>query len=312
MVLFFLLLILSIFIIFVTTAFSYTFVRHQKKGINDISSPVNKFLNIQKEMANSGIFFIENAPHERVYIKSHDNLKLSARFYPNTNARGTIILFHGYRASSSREFCCTIKMYYEAGLNVLLVDQRSHGESEGRLITFGIKESVDAVSWVQYVCQRCGKQSPIFLGGLSMGATTVMTATGRNLPKNVCGIIADCGFTSAHEIISLVAKKRFHFSPTFLIRLFDIICRVFGKFSIYEYDTTDILNSNKIPIFFIHGKADSFVPCYMSERNFKANLGEKQITLIDEARHGHSFLIAPERLTKEIQNFISAHIPNNI
>lgn len=310
MKLFLLILSLIIFIIFalVILCFLYVFYRHQNKHINDITAPINKFLRAQQKMAEEGIDFINQAYHENVSVKSFDGLKLAAKLYTNVNSLGTIILFHGYRASANREFCCTIKMYYETGFNILLIDQRSHSQSEGSLITFGIKESIDAVTWTNYINDKFGTSAPIFLCGISMGASTVMMATGRSLPSNVKGIIADCGFTSVYEIIYSVAARDYHIKSKLLVKLLNIPCYIFGKFDIYKYNTKDILKNNTIPILFIHGKEDHFVPCFMSEDNYKANSGEKYIILIDEARHGRSFLLEAERLTEEIQSFIKNHI----
>lgn len=301
--------IVFVFLCVITAIFIYIFRRRSTARIGDLDSPENKVLEPYKETLRSGMRYINEAPHEWVFIESYDNLKLAARFFPckNSEENKTIILFHGYRSVGSRDYCCAVQMYHERGLNVLLVDQRSHGKSEGKLITFGVKESLDAVSWVEYICQRFGENTPVFLSGLSMGASTVMMATGRNLPKNVRGVVADCGFTSPAEIISLVARKNFHIKSVLLIRILDLMCRITANFSLYEMSTEEILKKSDIPILFIHGLDDGFVPCEMSIRSHKAAKAEKYICLIEKATHGCSFLVEPQTISDALKNFFEKY-----
>lgn len=299
------------FLCVITGIFIYIFGRRSNEKLDDLDSVENKFLGKYKDLLRDGMKYINETPQEWLFIKSFDGLKLAARFLPckdsEKNANKTIILFHGYRAAGGRDYCCAVKMYHDCGLNVLLVDQRSHGKSEGKLITFGVKESCDAVSWAEYVSHRFGADTPIFFSGLSMGASTVMMATGRNLPKNVRGVVADCGFTSPAEIISLVARKNFHIKSVLLIRILDLMCRITANFSLYEMSTEEILKNSDIPILFIHGLEDGFVPCEMSIRSHKAAKAEKYIYLIEKATHGCSFLTEPQKISDALKNFFEKY-----
>ena len=294
-----------------TSIFIYIFGRRDNSKIDNLDSLENRFLGKYKDLLRNSMKYITETPHEWVFIKSYDGLKLAARFFPCKDsekyANKTIILFHGYRGSGGRDYCCAVKMYHDRGLNVLLVDQRSHGKSEGALITFGIKESLDAVSWVEYICRRFGENTSIFLSGLSMGATTVMLATGRNLPKNVRGVIADCGFTSPAEIISLVARKNFRIKSVVFMRTLDLMCRVVANFSLYQMSTEEILKKSYVPILFIHGLEDSFVPCEMSIRSHAAATADKEIYLIEKATHGCSFLVEPQKISDALKNFFEKY-----
>lgn len=313
MKIFFIALVIFVFALLctITCVFIYIFVRRSNVNINNLESSMNKFLDKYRDFLQKGMDYISEIPFEWVFIKSYDGLKLAARYFPCTKSENitnkTIILFHGYRSSGGRDYCCAIKMYHDDGFNVLLIDQRSHGKSEGKLITFGIKESLDAVSWVEYICQRFGKKTPVFLSGLSMGATTVMMAPERGLPPNVRGIIADCGFTSPAEIISLVARKNFHVNSVLLMRILDLMCRLIGKFSIYEMSTEQTLKKSDIPIMFIHGIDDSFVPCEMSVRSHASAKAEKEIYLIEKATHGCSFLVEPQKISDALKEFFEKY-----
>lgn len=295
----------ALFIFTVLYFFSIAFVRHDDKNIDDIDASVNSFLGEYKPTVKEGIDFIERQPHSYVYCHSFDNLKLAARYY-DCKSEKTVILFHGYRSSAKRDFSCAVKMYCEYGYNVLLADQRSHGKSEGRLITFGVKERNDVLSWVNYILENTSA-SEIYLGGMSMGATTVLLSAGLPLPDNVKGIIADCGFTSPVSIIKKVARQAFKINAGVFIPFMNLLCRIFGGFSLYGVSTTEALSNSKIPVLFIHGMNDNFVPCEMSRTAYETAGCEKNILLVDGADHGMSYLVDTPKVKTAIEVFLTAH-----
>ena len=147
-----------------------------------------------------------NIPFERVYITSHDGLKLSGRYYHQQDGAPLDICFHGYRGTPARDFSGGIQIMLREGHNVLMIEERAHLESEGHTITFGIKERYDALDWIQYALQRFGEDTRIILVGISMGAATVLMASELELPEQVKGIVADCPYTSPEVIIKKVCK----------------------------------------------------------------------------------------------------------
>lgn len=283
--------------------FSLTFIRQNIDGLDDIDSSVNKFLHKYRSQVEEGMRFIDNTPQELLEVESFDGLKLYGRYYNNNNSDRTIILFHGYRSAAKRDFACAVEMYYNMGLNVLLVHQRSHGLSQGRLITFGIRESRDVLSWTEYVLKKYGEKQ-IILDGISMGATTVLLSARFDLPKNVKGIIADCSFTSPAEIIGEVAEKKFHIKAFIAVPLLNLMCKLFAHFDLKEFSTVEVLKENKIPVLLIHGKADGFVPCRMSEEAYAAATAKKDICLIENADHGMSFLTDRDTVVKKLESFL--------
>lgn len=288
--------------------FSIAFVRKKGKDIENFENAVKRSLQPYKEQIKEGIDYINSLGCEEIYIKSFDGLSLFGRLYDTENARGTIILFHGYRSFAKRDFSCAVQMYIEKGLNVLLVDQRAHGKSEGRLITFGIKERLDVISWIDYVIEERGKSEQILLGGMSMGATTVLLASGLELPQNVKGIIADSGFTSPADIIRKVAKDNYNVGSGLVVPIFNIFCKLFGNFSLYGVATQEAVKKSKVPILLIHGKADNFVPCDMCRKNYQCALCEKDILLVENAGHGLGFFFNKEAMHEKVFNFIERNI----
>lgn len=283
-------------------AFKTAFMRSDIRLISFESGPLAKY----KEVFKESLEYLDGLKSERVYTKSFDGLRLAASYYNNNNSDTTILLFHGYRSDGRFDFACAVKYYIEMGLNVLVVDQRANGESEGRLITFGIKERRDAVAWTEFINREYAPKN-IFLSGVSMGATTVMMAANLELPDNVKGIIADCGFTAAPDIIKKVALQAFKINAAPILPVLNLMCKIFGSFSLYETTTIKALSESDIPIFFIHGKKDGFVPCKMTEQSHQAARAEKHICLVEDADHGISFLVDTENIQKQITQFVSAH-----
>ncbi len=282
-------------------AFKTAFMRSDIRLISFETGPLAEY----RSVFDKSLKYIDRLESERLYIKSFDGITLAGSFY-NNNSDTTILLFHGYRSDGRFDFACAVKFYIELGLNVLVVDQRSNGESEGRLITFGIKERRDAVSWTNFINKKYSPKN-IFLSGVSMGATTVMMAANLELPDNVKGIIADCGFTSAPDIIKKVARQAFKINAEPILPVLDFMCKIFGKFSLYETDTVRALSQSDIPIFFIHGKNDGFVPCEMTEISHKAARAEKYICLVEGADHGISFLVDTDNIQRQISQFVKDH-----
>lgn len=251
-----------------------------------------------------GIRYIDSKPCKWHYIKSFDGLTLAGRYFENKDLSKIIILFHGYRSISKNDFAGIFSYYYELGYSILLVDQRAHGKSEGKYITFGVKERFDCVSWCEYVSENFPKIDEIILGGISMGATTVLLATELVLPSKVKGIIADCGFTSPKDIISNVMEQKYGISSDLLLPLANILCVWLAHFNIYECSVIDAMKKNRIPILFIHGTSDDFVPSRMSRENYEACKSSKRLLFIDCVTHGVSCLQDKVRFRNEVSSFL--------
>lgn len=242
-----------------------------------------------------------------VSVISHDGLTLRGKWVPAPRPKATIILFHGYHTTYLQDFSGIFSMYRSMGLNLLLVRQRSHGESEGKYITFGVRERRDVLTWVEFHNRVHGMDN-VFLGGMSMGASTVLFAAGENLPPNVRGISADCGFSSPAEIMAHVIRRDFHLPPKLVLPLMNVWTNLLGGFDLWECDTREILTRAKVPILFIHGKADTFVPCAMSRAGFEACRSEKQLVEVEGAGHGRSYLCDPEGLTRILVEFFNRNL----
>lgn len=240
---------------------------------------------------------------EDIYLQSKDGLRLYARWIPAENPKGTILLAHGYNSTPYIDFSLVLDVYHNLGLNMLIPDQRCHGRSEGKYITFGVKERQDMARWVEYHNTHFGNY-PMILSGLSMGASTVLYMADENLPENIKGIIADCGFTSPYDIIGKVFRSVTHLPPWPFLWVTDLCARLFAGFSLKEKDTRKTLQRGKYPVVLAHGLADDFVPCEMSREAYDACTSPKELLLVEGAGHGYSFLKDQERYTQMVTAFL--------
>lgn len=241
---------------------------------------------------------------EIVTVQSRDGLTLTGYYFHIRDNAPVDICFHGYRSTWKTDFCGGSDLSYQMGHNLLLIDERAHGKSQGKNITFGLLERLDLVQWVNYITNRFGSDTPIFLYGVSMGGATVLMAPQEQLPANVKGIIADCPFANALEIISHVGKEKP--VPRWLIKPFALLgAALFGGFRLNKTDARKELAKAKIPVLIIHGEADTLVPPEMSDL---VSRNPKYITrhTFPGAEHAVSYLVDTERYSAIIKEFVKS------
>lgn len=240
---------------------------------------------------------------EPVIIASRDGLKLYGRYYHVKDGAPVELLFHGYRSCAFRDCSGGHALSRKMGFNSIVVDQRAHGESEGNTITFGIQERCDCLLWIEYARSRFGPDTPIILSGLSMGAATVLMASGLDLPENVQCIIADSPFSSPASIIEKVCGD-LHY-PVALCRPFlHLGARIFGGFRLNDCTAKDAVRNAKVPILLIHGEDDLFVPCEMSNDIAACCASPVTVHIFPGAGHGLSYLVDPLRYEQEVYRFL--------
>lgn len=245
---------------------------------------------------------------EHIAIKSRDNLTLHADYLKaGENSERIAVLFHGYTSCGLNDCTSMAVFLHKRGFDCLIVDNRSHGNSEGKYIGFGILDRYDCLSWINYINNRFKKD--ILLYGVSMGAATVLMASGfSDFPENVRAIIADCAFTSPFEVFSHVLKKDYHLPSFPTMQINNLLCRKIAGYGFADYSTVDAVKSTKCPILFIHGKNDNFVPTWMSEKNFKECKSEKELLIVENAGHAASYYENQELYERHVADFINKHM----
>ena len=246
----------------------------------------------------------KNLPHEEFSITSFDGLKLYGKFYEYKKGAPIELMFHGYRGSAERDLSGGVQRCFKLERSALIVNQRCSGKSEGNVISFGINERRDCHAWVDFVIKHFGPDVKIILTGISMGAATVLMAAGEPLPKNVIGVLADCGYNSPKDIIKKVIRQ-IGLPPCIGYFFVKLGARIYGHFDLEETSPEEALKKCTLPVIFIHGESDDFVPCEMSQKNYDACRSRKKIVTIKDAGHGLSYPVSPEQYLSELKEFFS-------
>lgn len=250
---------------------------------------------------------LENGDCISLSINGRGGQRLVGHLHLSPSPKRTIIAMHGWRTTWARDFGAVSEFWHSNDCNVLYVEQRGQAQSEGRYIGFGITERFDCLSWIERLNREAEiSRLPIYLCGVSMGASTVLMATGLELPKNVHGVIADCGFTSPHDVFKHVVNKNLHFPYGKLIeRQVDRRCIRRLGLDPHEYSTLEAMQHCKIPVMFVHGGADRFVPVRMTYDNYRACASRKRMLIIPQADHGMCYFTAKVRYQREMLDFFS-------
>ena len=290
--------------LFTYVCYRLVFYKTKKKalGPEEYEIPKGKEYEAYREEIISSIKNARSLPHEDVSIKSFDGLTLKGKYYEYREGATLEILFHGYRGNSERDLSAGVERCFRLGRNAMVVDHRASGRSEGKTITFGILERKDCLAWANFAVRRFGKDVKIILTGISMGAATVMMAAGEALPENVVCVLADCGYSSPKEIIQKVMRDL-----KLPVRLFYPFvkwgARLFGGFDLEEVSAMESVKRAKVPIIFIHGEADGFVPCDMSRSLYESCVSPKKIMTVPEAGHGIAYLKDGEAYLRALREF---------
>ena len=243
---------------------------------------------------------------EEVSIRSRDGLKLCASYLEAPNARACMLLMHGFRSWCRFDFSMVLRFYYEHGLSILLVDQRSHGRSEGKYIDYGILERYDCQQWAWYLHAKLGGRLPIFLDGVSMGASTVMMASELELPASVVGVIGDCGYNSAWEEVAYCMKQRYHLPAFPLLHAVDSLCRRRAGYSLKDTTAAKAIANSRLPLMLLHGTADTTVPVTNAAEIAAAAPFLLEKVIVEGAEHGCSYLNEPARCDEALLRFVEA------
>lgn len=248
--------------------------------------------------------YMISRPHEDVCLKSWDGLKLHGTWFPAEGQKKTVICFHGYTSYGMSDYIGLSDYYMKNGFNMLLVDERAHGESEGEYIGFGCLDRKDALDWIGWVIGRTGEDSRILLHGTSMGGATVLMASGLELPEQVKGIISDCGFTSAKEVFTHVLHSMYHLPAFPMIQIASLVNKKKAGYSLGECNAAEEVRRAAVPILLIHGSGDTFVPSSMCRKIYENCASEKKMLIVEGAAHAESYYKDMEAYENALNEFI--------
>lgn len=247
---------------------------------------------------------------EHVTIKSRDNLTLHGDYIPADNESDTIVLCHHGYTSTGWDSCSSIAAFFlREGYDCLVVDNRAHGKSEGDYVGFGILDRFDSLSWMEYINSRFDSKKKIVLYGVSMGAATVVMASGfKKLPCNVKAIISDCAFTSPYEVFAHILKRDYHMPEFPVMNFNDVLCKKTAGYGFNDYSTLKAVKTTNVPILFIHGENDTFVPTEMSHRNYEACNSPKDLLIVENASHAAAYYENVPLYEAKVKEFLKKYL----
>lgn len=238
---------------------------------------------------------------------TNQGLKQDAWYVPAERATNkTVIVVHGF-TNDKEDMKPYAWMFHELGYNVLMPDNMSHGDSQGQIIGYGWNDRLNIIKWAEILVER-NSDSQITLFGVSMGAATVMMASGEeSLPSQVVNIIEDCGYSSVWDELKYQAKEMYNL-PAFPI-LYEVsaISKLRAGFSYGQASSVKQLKNNTRPVLFIHGSDDTFVPTSMVYKNYQATQGEKELYIVKGAGHAKSFETDPQAYIEKISTFLKKY-----
>lgn len=242
-------------------------------------------------------------PHEDIYMKSADGLKLHATYFPNGETKKAVICFHGYTSEGMSDYIGLSDYYLKRGYSMLLPDARAHGKSEGEYIGFGCLDRMDVLGWIRWLINQCGEDVQILLHGTSMGGATVLMTSGLQLPEQVKGIISDCAFTSPKYVFTHVLNTMYHIPAFPMIQIADFVNRKKAGYGLDECNAAREVRKAQVPILLIHGDADGFVPSSMCDEIYENCPNAKKL-IIKGAAHAESYYKDIEAYENGMNEFI--------
>lgn len=249
---------------------------------------------------------IKNEPNREITITASDGVKLVGHYFERKKNAPIIIFFHGLWSDS---YVCGVPIYRiteEHKWNLLLVSLRAHGESGGNISTLGVLERYDCCDWANWVASEFGEQVPIYLMGFSMGGAAVLMSSDLNLPKSVCGIIDDAGFTTPLEMIKVGSKNklRYELLSDIFTQMVNVGTKIWGHFDLKDADASVAVSKTNVPILIIHGDKDNRAPLSMAYKIYASCQGEKDLYIVSGATHKECYRTNPEKYEKIVSEFI--------
>ena len=247
----------------------------------------------------------EKSNYSDKYIESYDKLQLHS-YVVSQNSNKWAIVVHGY-GGSGKLMSDKSKYFYDMGYNVLIPDLRGHGKSEGDYIGMGWKDRLDIISWINFIINE-NPNAEIVLHGTSMGAATVLMTSGENLPSNVKAIVADCAYTSAWDEFSYQLETYLKVPSYYILNVTNMVTKLKAGYSLKEASALESVKKATVPILFIHGDKDKFVPYSMMDKLYDATNSPKEKLTIEGGEHANSDLVSPFLYWLTVEDFLNQYV----
>lgn len=239
------------------------------------------------------------------FIVNDKGLRLHALYAQCDSAQGTAVLVHGYVDNALRMMMLG-KMYHDSlHFNIIAPDHQRHGQSEGDVIQMGWLDRINIERWTA-IADSLWAPAPIYLHGISMGGATVMMCSGDKLPSAVKGIIDDCGYTSVWDEFAGEITNQFGLPAHPMLDIASFICKLRYGWDFKEASALEQVRRSTLPMLFIHGDADTYVPTRMVYPLYEAKTkGYKKLWIAKGTTHARAYHDYPQKYQEEVRDFIA-------
>ena len=255
------------------------------------------------------IDWVDNQPFQKVTIPSRDGLQLIGYYLPASQPTNKlVVLTHGY-LGEAWQMGLFGQYYNELGYDIFMPDARGHGLSEGDYYGLGGPDRFDVIDWTSFLVEQLGENTEVIYHGLSMGAATVLMTSGEaDLPKQVKAIIADSPYKSVYELFKYQLKQMFYLPAFPVLDGASLLMKIKTGYSFKKADAIKEVEKTKVPILYIHGESDTFVPTEMTMDLYRHTASEKELLLIPNANHGESFALAEDEYKMKVNHFLDRYL----
>lgn len=256
------------------------------------------------------IEWVKDQPFEHLTLTSRDGLELSGYYLPASQPTDKlVILTHGYLGNGKQMGLYGQHYHNELGYDIFMPDARGHGKSEGNYYGFGWPDRLDLIDWTYLLVKKLGRDTKVVYHGLSMGAATVLMASGEEeLPSQVQAIIADSPYQSVYQLFTYQMNRMFHLPAFPLLDSTSLLTKIRAGYSFREASAMTEVEKTDVPILYIHGEGDTFVPTEMAEELFQQTASHAELFLVPDANHGESFAVAGDAYLEKVELFLDRMI----
>ncbi|SES67559.1 hypothetical protein SAMN05216389_101363 [Oceanobacillus limi] len=253
--------------------------------------------------------WVKNQDFEELELNSFDDLTLKGYLLEAEEPTNKLVVMaHGYLGNASQMGLYGQYYYEELGYSFFTADARGHGNSDGDYYGFGWHDRLDYVDWINKLIDKLGEDTEIVLHGLSMGAATVLMTSGEELPDNVKVVIADSPFTSVKELFAYQMTRMFHLPSFPVLDTTSLVSKAKAGYSFTEASALVQVKKAEVPILYIHGNADTFVPTEMTHELYDHTSSEAEMITIDGANHGEGFVTQKEKYIRTLNSFLDKNM----
>lgn len=277
----------------------------QKNADLEVSDKaMNLFLN------GDWIGWVADQNFERLTLTSRDGLKLSGYYLAASKPTDKlVILTHGYLGNAKQMGLFGQHYHNDLDYNIFMPDARGHGKSEGNYYGFGWPDRLDLIDWTQLLVEKLGTDIKVAYHGLSMGAATVLMASGEEeLPSQVKAIIADSPYASVYQLFQYQMNRMFHLPAFPLLDSTSVLTKIRAGYSFREASALKEVEKTSVPILYIHGESDTFVPTELTKDLYRHTSSDAELYLVPNANHGESIALDEDKYNMKIDQFLNRYI----